>query len=65
MKISIYNRVLYVGPVNVQEKIYPGDTGYVIEDYSDGNFEVEFSNPDGKTKTQVVVGESNLTLFEI
>ncbi|KWD61418.1 hypothetical protein WL76_27395 [Burkholderia ubonensis] len=64
MKISIYNRVRYIGQSNAQERIYPGDIGYVIEDYSDGNFEVEFSNPDGTTRAQVVVAGRDLELAE-
>jgi hypothetical protein len=62
MKISIYNRVRYVGLANDQDRIYPGEIGYVIEDYGDGNFEVEFSNPDGTTRTQAVIAGSDLEL---
>ncbi len=64
MKISIYNRVRYVGLGNIQERINPGDFGYVIEDYGDGNFEVEFSNPDGTTRAQAVLAGRNLELAE-
>ncbi len=64
MSLSIYNRVRYVGPVNVHEQINPGDVGYIIEDYSDGNYEVEFSDPDGTTRALVVIAENDLQLAE-
>jgi hypothetical protein len=62
MKISIYNRVRYVGLANDQDRIHPGEIGYVIEDYGDGNFEVEFSYLDGTTRTQAVIAGSDLEL---
>lgn len=64
MSLSIYSRVRYVGPVNVIEQINPGDVGYIIEDYSDGNYEVEFSAPDGTTRALVVIAGSDLELAE-
>jgi hypothetical protein len=64
MRPSIYSRVRYVGLVNTQEQIHLGDIGYIIEDYGDGNYEVEFSNFDGTTKAQVVIAERDLELSE-
>ena len=64
MSLSIYNRVRYVGPVNVQEQINPGDIGYIIEDYGDGNYEVEFSEPDGVTRALVVIDARDLEVAE-
>jgi len=64
VRLSIYSRVRYVGSVNVQEQISPDDVGYIIEDYSDGNYEVEFSNPDGTTRALVVIAGSDLELAE-
>lgn len=64
MKISIYNRVRYLGPLNTKEEIKAGDIGYVIEDYGDGNFEVEFSYPNGVTRAQVVISGSDLESVE-
>ncbi|AHB76648.1 MULTISPECIES: DUF4926 domain-containing protein [Pandoraea] len=64
MSLSIYSRVRYVGLVNVIEQINPGDVGYIIEDYSDGNYEVEFSDPDGTTRALVVIAGSDLELAE-
>jgi hypothetical protein len=64
VRLSIYSRVRYVGPVNVHEPINPGDVGYVIEDYSDGNYEVEFSGLDGITRALVVITGNDLELAE-
>ena len=36
--------------------------GYVIESYADGKHEVEFSNANGITVAQLVVGEEDLIL---
>jgi hypothetical protein len=64
MNIEIYNRVRYVGASGKVEQVSPGDIGYVIEDYGDGNFEVEFSDPDGTTKAQAVIAGQDLELAE-
>lgn len=64
MSLPIYSRVRYVGPVSVHEQINPGDVGYIIEDYSDGNYEVEFSDPDGTTRALVVIAGNDLELAE-
>lgn len=65
MKISIYNRVRYVGPENPHNGLSVGDIGYVIEDYDDGNYEVEFSNADGTTRVQAVIQIRDLELAEV
>lgn len=36
--------------------------GYVIESYADGKYEVEFSDANGITIAQIVVGEEDLIL---
>ncbi len=36
--------------------------GYVIESYSDGKYEVEFSDANGITIAQIVAGEEDLVL---
>lgn len=48
--LALYSRVTYVGPIGLYEDIEANDVGYVIEDYGDGTYEVEFSEPDGSTK---------------
>ena len=65
MKISIYNRVRYVGRENPHDGLSVGDIGYVIEDYGDGNYEVEFSNADGTTRVQAVIQIRDLELAEV
>lgn len=60
MRLSTYSRVRYIGPVNLQDQINPGDIGYILEDYGDGNYEVEFSEPDGTTKALVVIAGRDL-----
>lgn len=60
MSLLIYSKVCYIGPVNVQENINLGDIGYIVEDYGDGNYEVEFSGPDGITKALAVIAGTNL-----
>jgi hypothetical protein len=64
MNIEIYNRVRYIGASGKVEQVSAGDIGYVIEDYGDGNFEVEFSNPDGATRAQAVISRQDLELAE-
>lgn len=64
MSLSIYSRVCYIGPEDIQEKINPGDVGQIIEDYGDGNYEVEFSNSDGIARVLVVIAGNNLELAD-
>ncbi len=65
MNFSIYNRVFYIGPLNVAQSISYGDIGYIIEDYGDGNYEVEFSDSNGMTKALAVISERDLELAEM
>ncbi|WP_354678909.1 DUF4926 domain-containing protein [Cupriavidus plantarum] len=65
MNISIYNRVRYVGREDAHDGLSVGDIGYVIEDYGDGNYEVEFSNADGTTRVQAVIQNLDLKLAEV
>lgn len=37
-----------------------GDLGYVIEVYPGGNYEVEFSRPDGTTFAQITAKETDI-----
>ena len=64
MKFPVYSRVRYAGPANLQEQINPGDIGYVIEDCGDGNYDVEFSDPDGTTRALSVIAGSDLEFAE-
>lgn len=65
VKISIYNRVRYVGRENQHDGLSVGDIGYVIEDHCDGNYDVEFSNADGTTRVQAVIQDRDLELAEV
>lgn len=58
-EITKYAKVRYVGTTSHQE-IAAGDVGYVIEDYGDGNYEVEFSRPDGTTRALVVLSKKEI-----
>lgn len=62
MNFSTYHEVIYVGPAGLIEKVNPGDMGYIIEDYGGGNYEVEFSDPDGTTRAMAVISSSRLEL---
>jgi hypothetical protein len=65
VSIKIYSRVKFIGPIKEYPDLLVGDIGYVIEDYEDGNYEVEFSSPDGSTRVQAVIPESYLVVAEI
>ncbi|MCA1198327.1 DUF4926 domain-containing protein [Sphingomonas sp. R647] len=62
MNFSTYDEVIYVGPADLIEKVNPGDMGYIIEDYGSGNYEVEFSDPDGTTRAMAVISSGQLEL---
>lgn len=64
MSIKLYAKVKYVGDGLDQAGLAMGDVGYVIEDYEDGNYEVEFSNPDGSTRVQTVIAEDKLSAVD-
>ena len=64
MSIHLYSRVQFIGPTTDYIDLHIGDIGYIIEDYKDGNYEVEFSNADGSTRVQAVIHENYLSLAE-
>ena len=64
MKLALYSRVRYVGPNGFYNFVKENDIGYIIEDYQDGNYEVEFSNADGSTREQAVIPGDFLQLAE-
>lgn len=59
-----YSRVKLKTDKFQSEGISLGDIGYIIEDYEDGNYEVEFSNPEGITIAQIVVSLKDLESAE-
>ncbi|MGJ7622068.1 DUF4926 domain-containing protein [Variovorax sp. GB4P3] len=56
----MFSKVRYIGPKDFCSELNFGDIGYVIEDYGQGNYEIEFSLPDGSTKAQLGISESLL-----
>jgi hypothetical protein len=50
--LNLYTRVRYIGPFDRDLVLASGEIGTVLEDYGDGNFELEFSFPDGSTWLQ-------------
>lgn len=60
-----YNRVKLITDKYISEGVKCGDGGFIIEEYDDGNFEVEFSNPQsGITIALVVACPQELELIE-
>lgn len=59
-KINAYDAVEYLGGFESDLKLPKGEVGYVVENYGDGNFEVEFSFPDGTAWLQCALAQSVL-----
>ncbi|GFE50899.1 hypothetical protein So717_26520 [Roseobacter cerasinus] len=51
-QISEFDNVHYSGEFERQLALAPGEIGVVLDDYGDGNYEVEFAFPDGTTWLQ-------------
>jgi hypothetical protein len=49
-----------VGPNGLYNGIDENDVGYIIEDYGDGNYEVEFSDIDGSTRALAAISSIHL-----
>ena len=65
MSIKMYSRVRFIGPTVDFPELKENDIGAIIEDYGDGNYEVEFSDPPlGITRAQVVIPEKFLVPVE-
>lgn len=60
MRIPNYSKVKLVTNCYVQKGVGIGSIGYVIEIYPDGNYEVEFSDKDGITIAQLVLGSNEI-----
>ena len=60
-----YDKVKLKSDLYKSENVYPGMEGYLLEEYQDGKFEVEFSDPiTGKTITFLVLGVDEIELAE-
>lgn len=62
MSIPLYSRVKFIGEFDQFPMLKENSYGYVIEDYEDGNYEVEFSDEDGVTYAQIVLPETLLVI---
>ena len=51
MTFKQFETVRFVGPPTFAPELEYGEVGTVLEVYDDSNFEVEFTFPDGSTKT--------------
>lgn len=60
--INVYDGVRYIGPQGAFRELHTGDIGNVIGAYGDGNYEVEFSTPDGVTRVQEVLPKKHLAV---
>jgi len=60
MAYKNYSRVKLVSDKYKGEGAPSGSIGYIIEVYPDGNYEVEFSGPNGVSYAQIVAAENEL-----
>jgi hypothetical protein len=60
--IPIYSRVLACTDRLDPDGVQRGQRGYVVEDYGDGDYEVEFSRPDGTTIWLGAMSEAELEI---
>ena len=58
-----YDRVKLISDHYTEENIPPGSVGYIIEVYSDNDFEVEFSREDGTTFAQTVIQSKDIQIY--
>jgi hypothetical protein len=65
MTIKLYEKVVVTNIDAKLPNIKIGDIGYVIEDYGDGNYEVEFVYSDGSTREQVVLSRNSISEFTV
>ncbi|GEM_PF-865062 len=63
--LNNYSRIRLLTPNYESEGVPLGSIGYLIETYSDGAYEVEFSAPDGTTIAQLVLNEAEIQLAEL
>jgi len=62
--LNYYSRIRLTTPHYESEGVPLGSIGYLIETYSDGAYEVEFSAPDGTTIAQLVLNDSEIQLAD-
>ena len=62
--LNNYTRVRLLTDTYQEAGAFAGDTGYVIETYDNGDYEVEFSHADGTTFAQITAILSDLQAIE-
>lgn len=62
-QLNELDTIRYVGPFDRELALATGEVGVVLEDYGDGNYESEFSLPDGTTWPQCALPNSSLELI--
>jgi hypothetical protein len=55
-----YTQVVLLTDKYSEEGVGAGSIGYIIEVYTDQDYEVEFSNQEGITIAQIVVGQDEI-----
>lgn len=58
-----YSRIRLLTDAYRHENIQAGAVGYIIEVYPDDHYEIEFSDENGITIAQIVVGGDEIELF--
>lgn len=63
--MKVYDKIKITSSDHEFEKVYPGMIGYILEEYSDGRYEVEFSDEiTGETIAFLVLKESDMVKIE-
>lgn len=57
MKLALNDRVMYVGPNGLYACVEENNTGYVIDDYGDGVYGIEFCDAEGSATAQSIMPE--------
>lgn len=61
-RVREYDAIRYAGSFRPDLALAPGEIGMVLEDYGNGNYEVEFSFLDGTTWLQCALSGADLRL---
>ena len=63
--MKVYDKIRITSQGYEFEKVYPGMIGYILEKYSDGRYEVEFSDKiTGETIALLVLKDSDMAKAE-
>ncbi len=64
MDFRVYDRVKLLSDKFGLAKVQPGAVGCIVEDFEDGNFEVEFWDEKEVPYARIVVTKSDIQLFK-